>query len=253
MDWHQIPAGQLHAAEQRWRGALGDDADAVFEYMRLNNQFCQKAAKMVTQLMKDERMETFMAGWSEARKIMGQNFLGVKDAIRHFNVDPTADQLTALATIPFSKAVLQRCKNTHVLVAVFLSIPEILRSVQAKKLFCGEGWHFLKQKEDKVCWQLVSKIEILDSTRRNWAGQQALLDEDETVPTAQAMIHTIIGYCLNTEERLFNRLFVRTSSVLPSGDRICIGRFNSEGLNVRVRCDLVRGYHLGVASCQKPQ
>lgn len=61
-----------------------------------------------------------------AREIMGRNFFGVEEAIKHFGVNPSRSQLAALAEIPWSEEVLAACRDTHVLVAVLpLSILEI--------------------------------------------------------------------------------------------------------------------------------
>ena len=50
---------------------------------------------------------------------MEKNFFCIEEAIRHFGVNPTRQQRAALLEVPFSDAVLEQCKDTHVLVAVF--------------------------------------------------------------------------------------------------------------------------------------
>ncbi len=42
-----------------------------------------------------------------AREIMGKNFFGIDEAIKHFGINPTPQQLAALSEIPFSKAELR--------------------------------------------------------------------------------------------------------------------------------------------------
>ena len=74
-----------------------------------------------------------------AREIMGKNFFGVEEAIKHFGVNPTRQQLAALSEIPFSEAVLEQSKDTHILVAVFpLSILEIRGKVERKLFYNHE-------------------------------------------------------------------------------------------------------------------
>ena len=46
------------------------------------------------------------------------------------------------------------------------------------------------------------------------------------------MVYTIIGHYLATGERLFEHIYVRTSSVDSGGRRVGVGRFDSRGLDV---------------------
>jgi len=189
-----------------------------------------------------------------AREIMGKNFFGVEEAIRHFGVNPTRQQLAALSKIPFSEAVLEQSKDTHVLVAVFpLSVLEIRGKVDSK-LFYDQSWYnkesFAKERGE-VTWQLIRKTEVANSTSKNWREQQALLSKDDEVPSAQVMVYTIIGHYLTTGERLFEHIYVRTSSVGSGGGRVGVGSFDSGGLAVSRRWDDSRDDDLGVSSARK--
>jgi len=170
-----------------------------------------------------------------AREIMGRNFFGVEEAIKRFGVNPTRQQLAALLEIPFSEAVLEQSKDTHVLVAVFpLSILDIRGKVDSK-LFYNQSWYnkesFAKE-HGEVTWQLVHKTPVDNSTSKNWQEQQVLLGKEDEVPTAQVMVYTIIGHYLATGERLFEHIYVRTSSVDSDGVRVFVGVFDSRGLYV---------------------
>jgi len=190
-----------------------------------------------------------------AREIMGRNFFGVEEAIKYFGVNPTSQQTVALSEIPFSEAVLEQSKNTHVLVAIFsLSILEIRGKVQDKGLFYNQDWYnkqsFAKERGE-VIWQLVRKTPVDNSTSKNWQEQQALLGKANEVPTAQVMVYTIIGHYLATGERLFEHIYVRTSSVDSDGFRVDLGRFDSSGLNFNGWWDDTRLGNLGLASARK--
>ncbi len=189
-----------------------------------------------------------------AREIMGRNFFGVEEAVKHFGVNPTRQQLVALSEIPFSEAVLEQSKDTHVLVAVFpLSILEIRGKVDSK-LFYDQSWYnkesFAKERGE-VSWQLIRKTPVDDSTSKNWQEQQALIAKDDEVPSARVMVHTIIGYYLATGERLFEHIYVRTSSVVSGGSRVLVGVFGSGGLVVDLYWGDRRGDGLGVSSARK--
>jgi len=191
-----------------------------------------------------------------AREIMGKNFFGVEETIRHFGVNPTRQQLAALSEIPFSEAMLEQSKNTHVLVAVFpLSILEIRGKVEHELFFNHEDAWYNKQsfakEHGEVTWQLVHKTPVDNSTSKNWQEQQALLGKNDEVPSAQVMVYTIIGHYLATGERLFEHIYVRTSSVDLGGDRIGVGLFDSGGLRFNNYWNDGRGDRLGVSSARK--
>ena len=191
-----------------------------------------------------------------AREIMGKNFFGVEEAIKHFGVTPTDRQRVALSEIPFSEEVLEQSKKTHILVAVFpLSILEIRGKVDSK-LFYNQDWY---NKEDfakdhgEVSWQLVYKTSVDNSTSKNWQEQQALLGKDDEVPIAQVMVYTIIGHYLSTGERLFEQIYVRCLDITSDGARVDVGYFDQNGLHVNYHWDDCRYSDIGLASSRKFQ
>lgn len=188
------------------------------------------------------------------KAIMGKNFFGVDEAVKHFGVKPTGDQLAALAQIPFSEETLLECKDSHVLVAVFpLSIVAI-RAVAPKKVFCNQDWYDREQfatQAGTVGWKLVRKNPVEGSTSKAWAEQQRLLRKDEETPSAQVVIYTMVGHFLSSGKRLFEKIYVRCSDVDSFGDRVYVGHFDADGLNVNAHWDDYRGDSLGVASARK--
>ncbi len=210
-----------------------------------------------------------------AREIMGHNFFGIEETIQHFGVNPSRQQIAALAEIPFSEAVLEQSKDTHILVAVFpLSILEIRRKVNSK-LFCRyneKNWSeenkeafnkesFVKE-HGETSWQLVCKTHFPDSREKNWSEQQYLIAKDDEVltPTARVMVYTIIGHYLATGERLFKRIYVRTSSVDSDGHRVHVGYFEwrgflyfwyGRGLGINYSWDIDCFGDVGVSSARK--
>jgi hypothetical protein len=189
-------------------------------------------------------------------RAIGIPIFGIEEAIQHFGVKPTRAQLSALAEVPFTEAELREVKDTHILVAAFpLSILEIRDKVE-RKLFCSheDAWYnkqvFAKD-HGEARWQLVRKTLVSNSTSKTWAEQQALLIKNEEVPTAQVMTYTIIGHFLATHERLFEKIYVRTSDVDSDGLRVDVGFFDSDGLNVDIYWDDNRDDDLGMASARK--
>jgi len=224
-------------------------ADRVF-YAKLAHN--EKLFEKVVSLVNSENATSSTVG--RAREIMDRNFFGVEEAVKHFGVNPTRQQLAALSEIPFSEAVLEQSKDTHVLVAVFpLSILEIRGKVDSK-LFYDQSWYnkesFAKERGE-VNWQLVRKTSVDDSTSKDWQEQQALISKDDEMPSARVMVYTIIGHYLATGERLLEHIYVRTSSVDSDGYRVVVGNFDSEGLGVDFCWDGYRSDYLGVSSSRK--
>ncbi|MBU4274516.1 hypothetical protein KKE19_01745 [Patescibacteria group bacterium] len=190
-----------------------------------------------------------------AHEIMGKNFFGVEEAIKHFGVNSTKQQLAILSEIPFSEAVLQECKDTHVFVAIFpISILEIRGKVQDKGLFYSQDWHnqekFAKE-HGEVSWQLVRKTPVSNSTSKTWNEQQSLLAKDEETPTAQVMVYTIIGHFMATNERLFEQVYVHCSDISSDGLRVDVGSFGWSGLDVSHYWDGTRHGLIGLSSVRK--
>jgi len=192
-----------------------------------------------------------------AREIMGRNFFGIKEAIKHFGVNPSKQQLAYLADVPLTEEVLASVKDTHVLVAVFpMSILDVRAKVkdESGRLFYDQSWYnkesFAKDKGE-IGWRLVRKTPVPDSTSKNWDEQQALLDKSEETPSAQVMVYTIIGHYLATGERLFENVYVRTGSVDSDGRRVRVGGFDQHGLFVNLWWDGSRNGLVGVSSARK--
>ncbi len=152
---------------------------------------------------------------------MGKNFFGVEEAVRHFGVNPSAEQLAALSRIQFPEARLSEVKNTHVLVAVLpLSILEVRGRVE-RSLFNKheDAWYngepFAKERGE-AAWHLIPKTPV-----------------DSEKHPVQVMVYAIIGHYCATGERLFEHVYVRTSSVNSRGYLERVGYFTAaDGLHI---------------------
>ena len=191
-----------------------------------------------------------------AREIMGRNYFGVEEAVKHFAVSPTRQQLAVLSEIPFTEATLNECQDTHVLVAVFpLSVLEIRGRVESKLFYRHDGAWYNSQvfamANGEVSWHLVRKTPVQNSTSKSWSEQQALLTQDEATPPARVMSYMIIGHYLAMGERLFRSLYVRCSDVDSNGFRVYVGYFGGSGLGVDGGWGVGRRSNLGLASSRK--
>jgi len=232
--WTQVPAGDINAANQRLWVAIGDNAEEVATRINTDPAFVANIARLMVKGGYEPSTSQKLA-----REIMGKNFFGIEEAIKHFGVNATKQQLAYLAEVPFSEEVLKSCKDTHVLVAVFplsiLDIRGITRKPENQTLFYSQDWYdkqaFAKDKGE-VGWQLVRKEPIANSTSKTWNNQQALLSKDEETPTARIVVYTIVGHFLATGERLFEKIYVRCVDLDSDGYRVSVGSFDSGGLDV---------------------
>jgi hypothetical protein len=180
-----------------------------------------------------------------AREIMSRNFFGIEEAIKYFGINPTHQQLAALSDVPFSEALLEQLKDTHVLVAVFpLSILEVRGKVDPKLFYNHEDAWYDKQSFAKeageISWQLIRKTPADNSMPKNCQEQQALFGRDEEMPTAQALVYSAIGYFLSTGEQFMKSKYACTSSMDSSGNRVYISDVGLDGLGISDYWDAVR-------------
>jgi hypothetical protein len=253
MKWTEIQHGDINGAQSRLWTAFGDDAGAVITRINTDPAYVERVVRFA-------RNGGFVptSSQNEARAIMGGNFFGVEEAVKHFGVNPTERQLGALKEIPFSQEILKAHRKTHILVAVFpISILDI-RGKDERKLFYShqDAWYntqkFAKD-AGTLGWKLVRKTPVEDSFSKNWAEQQKLLAKTEETPTAQVMVYTIIGHFLATGKRLFENVYVRTSDVDSDGSRVCVGDFDANGLEVNDDWDDYRVDDLGLASSARTE
>jgi hypothetical protein len=191
----------------------------------------------------------------QAAEIMGRNIYGVGNAMAHFKFFPPAEQGRSLRTAPFSPEVLKACNETHLLV---LCAPLSLMGVWEKqsKLFCTkeDPWYANEKfaaVPAELGWQLVRKDCLPDSLEKTWAEQLKLLSEQEEVSSPAVLAQAILLHFLETGERLFDRIYVRTSSTDSVGDHVVLGCFVGHGLGVSRYLDGNSDSGIGLSSAWK--
>jgi len=254
MKWTEIPSGQTNGAIQRLMVSLGEQAEVAVTRINTEPTFVERLAEYAI-----NGCIVPNASHDGAREIMGKNFFGIPEAMKHFGVNPTRRQLAILSEIPFTPEELMMCNDTHILVAVFsLSICDLRSKVanNTKTLFCKlckQDWYdnkaFANDKRE-ISWQLILKTPVTNSTNKNWEEQNSLITRDEEVLTAQAVVYTTIGHYLNTDERLFGGVCVRTSSIDPDGNHVYVS-YLDEGLYIDSEWDGRRSSNLGLSVARK--
>jgi hypothetical protein len=168
-----------------------------------------------------------------------------------------------MAEVPFSEETLRACKDTHILVAY---IPVSIVSVRAKtagvklpenhRMFYGQDWYDKNAVGNGVSaleWHLIRKTSVPDSKSKTWSQQKEMVDATniDRVPEADVMVYMIIGHFLETGVRLFEKEYVRTSTLDSDGHRVYVGHFDSRGLRLNGWDDDSRDDDLGVSAGRK--
>lgn len=256
--WTELPTGQTHGAFSRLMVAFGDRVEEATTRINSDEAF----ARRIAQLCFNNGYE-LTTSQARAKEIMGKNFLGVEEGMKLFGIRLSRRQFAYMSEIPFSEATLTACKDTHILVAVLpLAIVQIRSYTAAMKLSKGQKSFFYKHdwydrqafanEVGQLEWRLVRKTPVENSTSKTWQQQQELLDSKiEETPMAQVMVYTIIGHFLNTGERLFEKVYVRTSSLDSDGDRVGVGSVGADGLIVNYVWDGCAYGPLAVSSSRK--
>jgi len=180
---------------------------------------------------------------------------GTEEAIMYWG-DFTIQQAAPLLKIPFSVTTLEKCKETHILVAVFqLSINEI-RDKAPLKLFYDRLWSndelFINDRSN-VSWELVRKTPVDNSTNKTWEDQRMIVPDNEDIPTARVMVYSIISHYLATGERLFRSTHIRCSDADPHEprSRVYVGGFDKAGLDILSIWDVLSLDDVGISSAWK--
>lgn len=197
--------------------------------------------------------------WERAQEIIDKNMLGIEDVTKHLKITFSREQLVQLGEVPFTEAVLQECKDTHILFPGYpLTILEIRDKVSRELFYSHEDvWYnnqgFAKKKKLQCRWYLIRKNEVPNSFRKTFGKQKELLRKDEKVPYACEVVFMAISYKLVTGKYLFSNYYVRCQNLDSDGHRVGVGYFASDGLNVSSWSDGDRYCGLGLAASRKFQ
>jgi len=174
-----------------------------------------------------------------AREIMGKNFLGIEEVVKHYKIVPTAEQLSALAEIPFSKEMIEEHKHGYLLVAGFpitiLGIHTNVPSDKHKKIFYSDGgvvsWYsiqeFAKEKVP-IGWYFIRKTAIKTSFCKKFRNQNESLGLNEEIPHVCELVYAVILYFLTTGGRLFGDVYVRCIGLNTDNIGVSVGDFTQQ-------------------------
>ncbi len=250
MKWTEIPSGELNAAEQRLRLALGDDAATVTTRLNIDPGFVTTVAGFMVKGGYEPTMSQ-----QRAKEIMGINFFGVEEAVRHLRVKPRRFELAGFGEVVATDEELEKGRETHILAAVFpFSVLQIREAAKSGTFVSyGDAWYNAQafaSRKGQPSWWIVRKTAVPNSTSKTWNEQQALHGSQDETPTARVAVYTMTGHYLATGEKIFSDVWVRCSDLDSAGSRVYV-RFIPEGVSVSAYEDGDRHGYLGVASARK--
>lgn len=192
-----------------------------------------------------------------ARKIMGTNFLGIVEVRACFGVEFRDEHIKriGLDKVPFTEAVLKKCKDTHILFAGYpLTIMDIRSKISQNLLDPLErAWYkklsFARNDKVKMRWYLIRKDIVPDSTGKTYIEQVHMLSKDEEVPRACEMVYMIVLTYLTTGVRLFPGYYARCRDIVKRDKYVCAGSYADKGVAIQEFGTAV--YCVGIGASRK--
>lgn len=195
-----------------------------------------------------------------AQSILGVDFITPEEVTKaRSSIVYTDEQITALARSLPSMDMFVWCKENGYAVMpappTAMSILDI-REVQSAHFYSKTGGWYADQKfarEDKTSsgWLMIKKTPVANSTSKTWGDQNKLLSKLETVSNAAEMCWFITTYFEVRGARLFEGVYVRTSSLGSDGRRVSVGFFDAEGLLVNGCWGDGRDGYVGLSTARK--
>jgi len=196
-----------------------------------------------------------------ARTILGKDFISPEEIATARGLTYTDEQLAKFGdTLPTQEA-LEWCRDNGTMLVAgppkSMSLLDI-RSLKAGYFYSKQGgWYsesaqkFARADKVEPIWIALSKEPVAGSLSSNWSEQSNLVVEPMVVPNAAEAVWGLTTYKAVRGKYLLPNLYVRTSSCDSGGDRVNVGHFDSEGLNVNDFWDSNRSGSLGVSVARK--
>ena len=203
---------------------------------------------------------TVTSDYNLAQSILGADFITPEEVTKaRPSIVYNDNQIKALAESLPSEDMLRWCKKNGYAVMpappTAMSLLDV-REIQSSHFYSKSGGWYADQKfahEDKTSfgWLAIKKTPVANSTSKTCNEQSKLLSALEHVPNAAEMSWFITTYFEVRGIRLFESIYVRTSSLDSDGYCVPVGVFDSEGLTVNYYWDNYRYDRLGVSAGRK--
>lgn len=206
------------------------------------------------------RLAAEQPDYTLARSILGGDFITAEEImVARPDVAYSPEQIAQLAATMPREAILALLKGYGYgfmpQPPKALSLLDIRSAKPAHFYSKTEGWYanqaFARDDMTGTGWLAAKKTPVNGSTNKNWNEQKALLSSAEYVPNAAEASWFITVFYDVRGVRLFENVYVRTSSLDSDGDRVDVGVFDTRGLNINSYWDYLCNGDLGLASARK--
>lgn len=203
-------------AEQK-KSPIWDEQELEAEYAA-----AEKVREGAIQLAKARGAHTSV--W-DARMIMGDNFIGLDEVLRRFDLSPFSTEVSGLEFAPYPEKMLSELSRSYLLVAGFpvdfigVRQAAFRRKVAQRGDFSYDGEPFAQRKM-AARWYLVAKEIARNSLFRTKADQDARIFSDPVRERLGAveMAYIVSVYRLVTGKRLFQNVAALTSDSIFTSD-----------------------------------
>jgi hypothetical protein len=208
--------------------------------------------------------------YTVAREILGRDFIPPEEFSKQGGLPYTAKQRLAFRLTLPPRDVLQWCHENDYVVVAGPNRPMSLLEVEGSfssyfydisrvppGSWVHENW--LHSPDEKVVqnekvetvWILVRKTAVPGSENQTWQDQVKLLSSVERVPRAVEVSWAVMVYKFVHDENLFEKGFVRTSTISADGLHVNVGGFGQYGFTVNNDYDDCTEPNYGISAARK--
>lgn len=213
------------------------------------------------------RFTSRLPDYTEARSILGKDFISADQTATARGLTYTEDQLIALGKSLPDKATLEAIRDAGMFLLTgpptAMSMLDI-RALHADYFYSkgpdqdDEGWYddasekfSRNDKIEALGWLALRKEPVANSFGKDWSEQSELVVEPMVVPNVAEAVWGLTTYKAVWDIYLLPNHYVRTSSCDSDGARVYVGNFDGGDIGVNDYLYSYRHSFLGVASARK--
>lgn len=268
--WSAQKSGTLVHALQNLLTALDSYGEKTLVslslFKELGPDIAAYASRRASAFLSQNRGDFESGPIQEARKIMGNNFLGLKEAVLYHGLDPdsisTRKWMRRMANVTFDINLLETCRESHILALVphrsvhdlidrFTDTPPIRNQKVLNLVENFDDSSFAQDQGISDGWWLVSRDIIPNSEYRTRTDQETLLGKSQQFVATNVATYIATCHFMKTGERLFPNKMSRARDLdIASG--IWFGNFDDNGFRIDRFKDMDLSSALGIATMQRP-
>ncbi|MSU74564.1 hypothetical protein EXS57_02170 [Candidatus Kaiserbacteria bacterium] len=229
----------LTRAKKRARTEVNPDRDGIQRLFARSGEFEDWYVAGIL------RFTTNFLDYTLVKSILGGDFITAEEImVACPDIVYSREQITQLAVALPSKETIILLKTSGY--ALVPQPPRALSLLSIRDLGphyfqdSTEGWYerkefasFGKKNRTGAGWLAIKKTPVTDSTFKTFDEQKKLLTEVEYVPNAAEVCWFMTRFYSVRGARLFENVYINTSSIDSGCNNVSVGSFGSRGIDVR--------------------